>query len=366
VMLLLARGAQINARDSKGNQAIHYAIREARDSDNLLDMLRFLSAAGVNLDARNDEGHGPLYFAVDKHRLDAIKFLLEHHVSLDDSDEHGSSLLQKATKASQPDMVALLLAAGAPVGHASKGGYQALHNAALRDTPKIVSQLLAAGADVNAANELGQQPIHLAVEHGNTEVVKILLAAGARADIRDKEGESAFDYARDGGQPALFKLLLNSGRGIGSGKKRITDLDHTVIPDTAACYASLLGTFKITRKSSANGTTEVNDNSRIIISRTGSTYFLTSIEADGTVAKEDDGQPHIGKMEAIPQKMLHHDFVGSEKSPESEAQWRLMDTCALIGSGAYISRVKLDKKVMYSLSAGGGFGGVTAILEKVK
>ncbi|MXW12314.1 MAG: ankryin, partial [Synechococcus sp. SB0668_bin_13] len=152
VKLLLAAGADPNARDSDQETPLHGAIGW---SDRPEEVMKLLLAAGADPNARNEAGQTPLYTAVE--RLDEF----------------------------------------------------------VEGEGELVKALLAAGADVMARDEYGQTPLHmavvcpiflypcssqqrLAVTTAMVRVVKVLLAAGADPKAKNKEGKIPVELIFDG------------------------------------------------------------------------------------------------------------------------------------------------------------------------
>ena len=211
--MLLDAGADVNARDAKGNTALQlimleppnwiaeqppiaWYVRVHRD-----EQLKYLFPYLVG----NDEGQRGAVFQ-------AAVFLLANKAATVSTNDAGQSVFDLATKDSvmfysDEDRANLLKLLGSHAGDSETGvnnrdadGNTALHRA-LMDSQTYgdkIAALIAAGADVNATNFAGQTPLHLAVEKiwswpyngGPDSGVMALLKAGANVNARDNEGNT--------------------------------------------------------------------------------------------------------------------------------------------------------------------------------
>ena len=140
---LIAKGADVNARNSYGWTALSHAARAGN-----AELVKLLLAHGADVNSRDQTGWTPLMRAAMKGHVEAVRVLLEH---------------------------------GAEVNVQEKGeAWTALHWAAVRDHPEVVTLLLSHGADYNLRTEDGMTPLMLAVKEGNDKVEKVLEQAGER------------------------------------------------------------------------------------------------------------------------------------------------------------------------------------------
>ncbi len=86
VRLLAAAGANLNARDNRGNTPLHETF--------LTDVEQELLKLGANLNARNENGETPIFTTVDP---DAIPLFAEHGADLTIRNNNGETVLEAAT-----------------------------------------------------------------------------------------------------------------------------------------------------------------------------------------------------------------------------------------------------------------------------
>lgn len=147
---LLAHGADIDATDQAGWQAIHVA---AADPDDMGRGVRLLLRHGANPEATTKDGVTPLMLAMDEEGeppgIDALEAnaleLIAHSNDVNHRDSKGNTALLIATEASSPAVVRSLLRAGADPNEANNKGELPLERVSL-DVPRL-TLLLNYGAD---------------------------------------------------------------------------------------------------------------------------------------------------------------------------------------------------------------------------
>lgn len=208
VLLLIAAGADLEARDQHGNTALIYACQGGRDPQ--LDVLSSLMKNGAQVNVRGAKGMTPLMHAAMQDRaLPIVETLLEASAEVDAQDDNGWTALMHCTR-NRGDRVGVaerLIAAGADVNVRHRHGGTALLNAAYHGRTRVVDVLLAAGAAVNIADEAGWTPLIGASMNGHTDVVRSLLLAKADPTARDRLGRNALDLAQANRHEAIVSLL---------------------------------------------------------------------------------------------------------------------------------------------------------------
>ncbi len=145
---LLARGADVNATDNSGTQALQ-------------------CAADVWGPSANEEGS-----------LKTVEALIRH---------------------------------GAQVNHKDRLGNDALGGAADANRLHVLQMLVEHGADVRAVNSAGFTTLMWMVQHGNTSAVELLLRHGADPFAKDTSGRTCLYWLRGKPHSPMRQLLLKAG-----------------------------------------------------------------------------------------------------------------------------------------------------------
>ncbi|MGD8340932.1 MAG: ankyrin repeat domain-containing protein [Gammaproteobacteria bacterium] len=242
---LIAAGADLDLKDPDGATALVIAIINAH-----YEFAELLIEAGADPDiGDNEAGMGPLYAAVDMHRLavghgrgtpppvglltavDTARSLLEAgahpnaqlkkpiltrtHTMGDSALGAGATPLLRAAKSGDIEMVRLLVEHGADPHARMPNGTTALHfvaglgwrngspiapsydQGAEPEAIETIDYLLELGLDISAQNEAGDTPLHSAVSGRQSEmIVAHLLERGADPSIENGRGQTALALAQ--------------------------------------------------------------------------------------------------------------------------------------------------------------------------
>ncbi len=193
VQSLLARGANVNARDAEGRTALIIASFVGDPRDELmrfhpLALVQLLLKRGADVNLCADDGETALMNAAESD-VTATRLLLDKGARLNAQDASGETALMRAVvwecegPCSNPSSVRLLLQRGADPNLADENAATALMRAA---------QLSSYGA--------------LTAKDGLL-MAKMLLAHGADVRARTRNGNTALKWAEVGGNPATIRLF---------------------------------------------------------------------------------------------------------------------------------------------------------------
>ena len=260
---LVASGASLDLADPDGATALVIAIINAH-----YEFAELLLRAGADPNVvDNEAGMGPLYAAIDMHRLavghgrgnpvpvgllsavDTVRSLLEHgadpnaalkkpilqrqHTFGDGTLGAGATPLMRAAKSGDIELVRVLLSAGADPKLTLPNGTTALMLAAGlgwrngsplapsydqgsdAEAVETLELLLSLGLDLKAANQAGDTALHAAVGgRGSEAIVKFLLERGADPLAANGRQQTPLSIAEARGSDAV-KALVRAAAGAG-------------------------------------------------------------------------------------------------------------------------------------------------------
>jgi cytohesin len=157
---LIANGADVNAKTSSGETALHRVARGGHK-----DVVEVLIANGADVSATTPDGQTALHAAARRGHADVAGLLIDKGANVNAQDNNEIT----------PN------AGGWTIGtrRGSEDGVTPLHYAVFLRHADVVELLIAKGADVNAAPGAGMSPLQMAKKQKNTEVVRLLEEHGA-------------------------------------------------------------------------------------------------------------------------------------------------------------------------------------------
>jgi ankyrin repeat protein/Flp pilus assembly protein TadD len=208
VEMLLAKGAQVNAREEcDGETAL---IRAARNGH--AEIVKLLLASGADAHARMNSGSTALLWATEKGHSEVVKLLLAARSDANARTGGGATSLILASERNHHEIVRALLGNGAEVNATQPGGFSSLLFASQNGCFEAVQLLLGHGAEVEARDEThGATALLLAAQNGHSRVVKVLLERGAQINTKRKDGHTALSVASSKGHREVAALLMQAG-----------------------------------------------------------------------------------------------------------------------------------------------------------
>ncbi|MCL1875473.1 MAG: ankyrin repeat domain-containing protein [Synergistaceae bacterium] len=191
--MLIQGGANVNAEVHTQNFRVETVLNLAikRSKRNTPEIVSLLLASGADVNAKNDDGYTPLMYAAMKNQTPEVSHLLiQAGAGVNAKNNCGyTPLMYAAMKNQTPEVSHLLIQVGADVNAKNDCGNTPLMYAAINsNNPEAFASLIQAGADVNAKNNSGETALNFAVRRSATytpEIVSLLLASGAAVSEND-------------------------------------------------------------------------------------------------------------------------------------------------------------------------------------
>ncbi|KAM3383806.1 hypothetical protein ACQJBY_008455 [Aegilops geniculata] len=169
----------------------------------------------VDVDAADDKGRTPLFYAVMSEKIAVVKCLLDHGADPDKADEAGLTPLHAAAGIGDCEMIKLLLAKGAYVDPIAEEMGTPLHLATKEQQVGAMKTLLEHNADCNKTymsyGLYPMTPLFQAVNVSSLQCVKLLVEAGAVINPDCIETVSLDSAMGNDGSTECLNFLLKAG-----------------------------------------------------------------------------------------------------------------------------------------------------------
>jgi ankyrin repeat protein len=213
VQYLVEKGADINAKDKKGQTALHISIKNES----------FYHNGSFHFYAPPDK----LVEYPETNPLKTVQYLLEKRADINAKDDQGWTALHMAVRRGALVYVQYLVEQGVDIKAKDKEGRTALHLAAGSGFLNTVQYLVEQGADIEAKDEQGETALHMATCNASADIpseclvdtgnrpggtVQYLLEQGADKEAKNNNGEKAIDIVlksnhSDHCNPGIFRWL---------------------------------------------------------------------------------------------------------------------------------------------------------------
>jgi len=175
------------------------------------DVVEFLIAKGFEATATTDDDVTPLHYAALGNHEKIAEILIAKGADINSSVRNGQTPLHRTALSGSRKVAELLIRKGADVNAVDNTRVTALHTAAEEGNRDIAALLIARGADVNAKDKWVWTPLHYACWRNRKETVEFLLAKGADLNAKEEEGKIPLAVAEEEGHTEIVELLRKHG-----------------------------------------------------------------------------------------------------------------------------------------------------------
>ncbi len=153
-------------------------------------LIEFLLARGADINAKDEAGWTPLRAATVHYQVATVRLLLQKGADQRKEDNRGHTPFYNVAKRGLCDLATLFLDNGAFIDEVDDYGWTALHWVAREGLTDMAQLLLARGARMDVVTLASSDtPLHIAYLYHQKEVAKILKAQGAKRDLRNGRGK---------------------------------------------------------------------------------------------------------------------------------------------------------------------------------
>ena len=199
--MLIAKGAEVNAKDKDGSPPLDLA----KPYPEIADLIR---KHGGKIGTEDS-----IHLAALKGNIEAVKQHLAAGADVNAKGGIGGGTpLNIAATHGHKEIAELLIAEGADVNAKDENGWTPLLVAAYWGKKEIAELLIAKGASVNAKGGIGGgTPLHRATQEGYMEIVELLIAKGADVNATDMYRRTPLDMVIGLRRAATIDLLRKHG-----------------------------------------------------------------------------------------------------------------------------------------------------------
>ncbi len=238
----------IDFRDTSESTLLHKAVYHQR-----YGAARVLLAAGANVNATNDVGETPLFFANESSMVD---FLVDAGADIHVQNNYDDTAAHSAAAYRDAATLKKLINSGANIN--VKGGDQetVFHRAVRKGCIDAVYFMIRAGGDLNTTNIYGDTPLHAAAKRSDIDILTMLVEHGANIHAKNISGITPLHYAAESGDIFALLKLIHAGADVDSLNNNLsTPLHFAANNSKMATIHSLIQSGAAVDAVNASGTT---------------------------------------------------------------------------------------------------------------
>ncbi len=338
--------------------ALHYAV-EFNDAD----LIRALIAKGAQVNEEDDKGETPLHYAARNNAPELVKLLIEKGADVIIVDNNGKKAIDLAE---DKEVLRSLVEAGAekaetsPLLYTIQVGGKAFRTtleffsdyANTQEEVKEAVDYLIRGKAINKIDSEGKTALHYAARNNAPELVKLLIEKGADVTIVDNNGKKAIDLAED-------KEVLRSLVEAGAEKAETSPLLYAIQVGGKA-FGRTLEVFSIHSQTQerVNGTVSILRENKAInkVDSDGKTALHHAVQADNVEL--------VKALTKVGADVNKEDAKGRTPLYYAAESGNVESVSALIEAGADVNKVDTKRKTLLHDAAKSGNPKLICLLIK--
>ena len=204
---LIQAGINVNTADRDGTTPIILAIENGNAS-----MADALLQAGAKVDVVNRYQHSPFLLSVRYGYVDIVAALLKANVEETMNKALHETFASPASKTDLAKIQSLILTSSLPLVRESEDLELLLMKAVQEGRVAVAEFLLK--HDVNANADVKGLPLHVAARNGDLPMSQLLVKQGANVSAKTAKGKTALMFAVKSGNISLVRYLLDAGANV--------------------------------------------------------------------------------------------------------------------------------------------------------
>ena len=176
-----------------------------------VEIINLLIASGADIEARDNDGRTPLMWAVWKGNATSTRVLIKHSARLEARDNKQLTPLLWASQGDNKETLAALIEAGAQINAVNQYGLTALSYAAEAGNIPQARILLDAGLVIHGQTEDGEKILDRAVRSGSPAMVQFFIDRGVNVNFINDFGKNILTSAVSSPNPQIINLLIKAG-----------------------------------------------------------------------------------------------------------------------------------------------------------
>jgi len=280
IELLLSKGVDVNLGDNNGMTALHFVATRG-----YFECGKLLVAKGAEVNVKERNGRTPLFFAVRSGNIEFCQLLIDEGAEVDIKNNYGRTPLTYAIWRNSEPLVELLVKKGADINFKDVDGNAPLHQACREGKKAIAKLLIANGANTELKDNTSHTPMHIAANYGFSEIVKLLIAKGVNVNVKDDGGDTPIHGAAWSGDKVSVELLLKNGAKMNvKNKGDKIPLDYAVQAGHEE-IVKLLSKKEALNSKAQMHLTDVATTDNVINSVKMTVLYDNYVHTEGTIAK---------------------------------------------------------------------------------